>query len=176
MPHCNYLLSSFSLLLEYMLKFEKDFDMDFDIDLKNSLRLERYYTNRFDQLVEAGALPDHSAYDRIRPDLETLFSNHLFVLTTSISLHFEMVVARMTRNRRLRCCKANHQLRRSRIQRIKGRLIQLYQKLLIKIARRGVADFDRQMLDGYTYILEDTELRGPDGVLRNVRDKDHGLS
>ena len=93
-----------------MLKFEKDFDMDFDIDLKNSLRLERYYTNRFDKLVEAGALPDHSAYDRIRPDLETLFSNHLFVLTTSISLHFEMVVARMTRNRRLRCCKANDQL------------------------------------------------------------------
>ena len=167
MPHCIYLLSSFSLLLEYMLKFEKDFDMDFDIDLKNSLRLERYYTNRFDQLVEAGALPDHSAYDRIRPDLETLFSNHLFVLTTSISLHFEMVVARMTRNRRLRCCKANHQLRLSRIQRLKGRLIQ---------ARRGVADFDRQMLDGYTYTLEDTELRGPDGVLRNVRDKDHGLS
>ena len=167
MPHCIYLLSSFSLLLEYIIKFEKDFNMDFDIDLQSSLRLERYYTNRFDQLVEAGALPDHSAYDRIRPDLETLFSNHLFVLTTSISLHFEMVVARMTRNRRLRCCKANHQLRLSRIQRLKGRLIQ---------ARRGVADFDRQMLDGYTYILEDTELRGPDGVLRNVRDKDHGLS
>ena len=115
-------------------------------------------------------------YDSIRPDLETLFGNHLFLFTTSISLHFEMVVARMTRNRRLHCCKANHGLRPSRIKRLKGRLIQLYQKLLIKIIRKGVADFDQQLLDGFSYILEDTELRGHDGVLTNVRDKDHGLS
>ena len=156
MPHCIYLLSSLSLLLEYMFKFQNDFDIDLDIDIRNSLQLMRYYTNRFARLVEAGAYQDHPAYDSIRPDFETLFSNHLFVFTTSISLHFEIVVARMTRNRRLRFCEANHGLRLSRIQRLKGRLIQLYQKLSIKIARRGVADFDQQLLDGFSYILEDT--------------------
>ena len=176
MPHCVYLLSSLRLLLEYMLKFQNDFDMDLDIDLRNSRRVVRYFISRFARLVEAGAHPDHPAFDSIRPDLETLFSNHLFVLTTSISMHFEMVVARMTRNRRLRCCKAKHGLRLSRIQRLKGRLIKLYEKLSIKIAGRGVADFDHQLLDGFSHILEDTELRGPDGVLRNVRDTDHGLS